>query len=492
MDILQKSINSLSKSEIINYKIYANRQYSSNNRKDLALFDVLNKNKKNNVDTDNFITKIYPQGTDKNVYNRLKYRLLDEIDNSLVQFYFHKVDINYIYSELSLFHIYLSKNKWDIAFYHLSRAEKKALAMNHRLLLDVIYTEFINLSIYYGKIPPDIYIKKRNENNIQLKELQLIDDTIAKVVYDLDRNQTYTKIKTENIVILNNAINNLNQKKELKNNLLFKSKLFELVSQLLLSKKDFEALESFCISSYTEFDKKHFFTKNNHETKLRMLRYICNASFVNKKHQQALHYIDLFYKAMLEYKQDYYTKNIFFYYNALANNYSELNPEKAIVVLNEAKKMPPIINHPSHLGYIYINLAGAYFDSGQYKLGLKNVIHIYSHPFFDLLDAGMKFQINILETILRIETKQFDMAQKLIVKLKSNSTNAFELDEYRIELEFLNLLEKLITTNSFAKHKTDRDLIKEYLLNKNTNLSNSFINFNKWLTEKYESKILFK
>lgn len=489
MDILQKSINSLSKKEIINYKIYANRQYSSDNRKDLALFDFLNKNKKNNVDTDNFRTKIYSEDTDKNVYNRLKYRLLDEIDNSLVQFYFHKVDINYIHSELSLFHIYLSKNEWDIAYYHLSRAEKKALAMQHRLLLNVIYSEFINLSIYYGKIPPDTYIKKRNENNIQLKELQLIDDTIAKVVYDLDRNQTYSKIKNENIVILNKAINNLNQKKELKNNLIFKSKLFELVSQLLLSKKDFETLESFCISNYNEFDKKHFFTKNNHETKLRMLRYVCNTSFVNKKHQQALRYIELFHKAMLEHKQDYYAKNVFFYYNALANNYSELNPEKAIEVLNEAKKITAIINHPSHLGYIYINLAGAYFDSGQYKLGLKNVINIYSHPFFDVLDESMKFQIHILETILRIETRQYDIAEKLIVKLKSNSTKASQTDEFQNELEFLNLLEKLVTTNSFAKNKTDRILIKDYLANKNPNINKSFVNFNKWLNSKFQTKL---
>lgn len=489
MDILQKSINSLSKNEIINYKIYANRQYASDKRKDIALFDVLNKNKKNNADTDNFITKIYPSGTDKSVYNRLKYRLLDEIDNSLVQFYFHKIDTNYIYSELSLYHIYLSKNEWDVAYYHLSRAEKKAIAIQQFILLDVVYTEFIKLSIYYGKNSPDVYIKKRNDNNVQLKELRLIDDTIAKVIYDLDRNQTYAKIKIENITILNNAISVLNKRKELKNNVIFKSKLFALVSQLLLSKKDFIALEVFCINNYSEFEKNNFFSKNNHGVKLQMLRYICNALFVNKKQQQALTYIELFYKAMLEFKQEYYAKNVFFYYSALANNYSELNPEKAIDVLNDAKKTPAIIGHPSHLCYVYINLGGAYFDIGQYKLGLKNILNVFSHPFYEILDESVKFQIQLLDIILRIETKQYDVAQKNIVKLKNNYIKQLQKPEYNDEFAFLTLLEKVVTNTTFAKAKTDIDLISKYLKLKQEQPNNSFINFNKWLKEKFETKI---
>lgn len=488
MDILQKAIKSLSKKEIINYKIYANRQYESNTRKDIALFDAINKNKKSNVDTDFFIPKIYPTGTDKNVYNRLKYRLLDEIDNSLVQFYFHKIDINYLHSELSLYHIYLAKNEWDVAHYHLARAEKKALAMNHHLLLDVIYTEFISLSIHYGKTSPDFYIKKRNVNNLHLTELRLIDDTIAKVMYDLDRSQTFAKTKTETITILNEAVRFLNSKKELKNNVLFKSKLFTLVSQLFLSKKDFVALESFCINNYNEFIKKNFFSKINHEIKLQMLRYICNTLFINKKNEQALQYIKLFYTAMLEYKQEYYAKNVFFYYNALANNYSVLNPEKAIEALNEAKKTPAIINHPSHLGYVFINLAGAYFDLRQYKLGLKNTLNLYAHPLYENLDTSVKFEIQLLEIILRIETKQFDVAQKLLSAIKKNNTALLANKEYNNELHFLILLEQLITGNSFAKDKISKELITQFLSNVYDKKNNSFVDYKAWLNEKIETR----
>ncbi len=488
MDILQKAIKSLSKKEIINYKIYANRQYESDNRKDIALFDAINKNKKNNVDTDYFIPKIYPSGTEKNVYNRLKYRLLDEIDNSLVQFYFHKVDINYIHSELSLYHIYLAKSEKEVAHYHLLRAEKKALAVNHYLLLDVIYTELISLSIYWGKTPPQLYIEKRNKNLSNLNELRGIDDTLANVMYEIDRKQTTSKTKPETITVLNNVIKHLNTKKALKNNIVFKSKLFLLVSQLFISKNDFVALESFCVENYHEFLKKKFFSKNNHEIKLQMLRYICNALFINKKNQQALEYITLLHQAMLDFKQEYYAKNIFFYYNALANNYTVLDPDKAVKVLNEAKKTDAIINHPVHLGYVLMNLAGAYFDLRQFKLSLKNIIELYAHSLYENIDGSIKLQVQLLEIILRLETKQFDVAQKLIIAIKKNNAALLQSKEYSSEFDFLILLDKLITVNSFSKEKASKELIAQFLLTEYEQKNNSFVDYKGWLKEKLRMK----
>jgi hypothetical protein len=87
MDILKNTIDLLEKEEIINYKLYANRTQSNNNRKDVLLFDLLKKLSESNNDEEKVFQKIYPNAQDKNNYYRLKNRLLVEINNSLVQFY---------------------------------------------------------------------------------------------------------------------------------------------------------------------------------------------------------------------------------------------------------------------------------------------------------------------------------------------------------------------------------------------------------------------
>ena len=75
---------------------------------------------------------------------------------------------------------------------------------------------------------------------------------------------------------------------------------------------------------------------------------------------------------------------MFFYYNTLVNNYTVINPDKAIDVLNEAIENKAITSHPTHLGYIYLNLAGAYFDLENYKIALKNILNLYHHPLFEI------------------------------------------------------------------------------------------------------------
>ena len=125
MTILQETIQSLSKEEIINYKLYANRTRKDHERKDIILFDLLKKETINDANEEELIAKIYTQDVNKNTYHRLKSRLLMEIDTSTVQFYFHKTDTHYIYNELSLYKTYVQKNEWTIALYHLKKAKQK-------------------------------------------------------------------------------------------------------------------------------------------------------------------------------------------------------------------------------------------------------------------------------------------------------------------------------------------------------------------------------
>lgn len=483
MDVLIKTIKSLSKKEIINYKIQANRAFKGSARKDITLFDLLKNTKYNDADTLKIKTKLYGNDVSNNTYNKLQERLLNDINNSLVQFYYHETDANYIYSELSLYKVFLARNEYDVAFYHLQKAEKKATSISDFLLLDVIYSEFIQLSTNYGKQKPQFYLEKRNLNFQKLSAIRKLDETLSIVIYELDKNQTFGTSNKQNIKQLDDAIKYFETDNEFKNNVVFKSKLFNGISQLLISKKDFTTLEQYAIRTFNEFERKRYFTKSNHEFKLQILRYICNALFFNGKHKTALEYIELLHKALKEYQKFLYDKHIFFYYNALANNYSVINPQKAIVVLNEARKNLSIINHPSHLGYIYFNLAGAYFGLKQPKVALKNIISIVNHPVFASWSDAFKIQVLIFEVLLRIELNDFNYAQKQIIFIRKTYLKSLQNSGHQADHEFLKLLVSLIQKYDFKKTNLSQKAVSRFLNNNSLIHSSQLIDYKEWLNE---------
>lgn len=483
MDILQKTIHALSKKEIISYKIFTNRSKDDHNRKDLALFDLIKKSTKKDSHKSEALSVLYPETNNVNTYNKLKTRLLEEIDNSLVQFYFHEPDVRFVYSELSLYHTFYLKAKWEIAHYHLQKAEKKAQQISNFDLLEIIYGEFIKLSIYFGKETPSFYIKQRALNNTKLKDIRELDNALSLIIFELSKKQTFGKTTAFNLANLNNAIKALKENKSLKKNPVFKQKLFLAISQMLISKKDFSTLESYSIKTYKEFIKQQAFSKNNHDIKLQVLRYICNSLFLNQKYTEALAYCKLFYEAMLEHQAFLYEANIFFYYNALANNYSVLDTKKAVEILNEAKNNEAILNHPTHLGYVFLNLAGAYFDLKEPKLAIKNVTSICHHPVFEKLNTSFKIQIYIIDIILRIETKNLEYSKKQIDFLVKEYKKTLLQKEHKYDYDFVLMLKKTTSQVNVATDKASQKIIKTFCDKYTDEPSNSLVNYTKWATE---------
>ncbi|MGV2479944.1 UNVERIFIED_CONTAM: hypothetical protein IGO34_24360, partial [Salmonella enterica subsp. enterica serovar Weltevreden] len=149
----------------------------------------------------------------KNMYYRLKNRLLNEINNSLVQFYCYDNDSHDIYGELSLYKVFLKKSDWQLANYHLLKAEKKAALIQDFSLLDVIYTEHINLSIRFGETSPEVFVRKREENYKRLKDIRTLDDALANLIFQLKRSQNSRRPGNKPSAILNTPILPLNAPK---------------------------------------------------------------------------------------------------------------------------------------------------------------------------------------------------------------------------------------------------------------------------------------
>ena len=80
------------------------------------------------------------------------------------------------------------------------------------------------------------------------------------------------------------------------------------------------------------------------------------------------------------------------------------------------------------------------------------------------------------------------MAQKLIIAIKKNNAALLQSKEYSSEFDFLILLDKLITVNSFSKEKASKELIAQFLLTEYEQKNNSFVDYKGWLKEKLRMK----
>lgn len=484
MSILKKTVVSLSQKEVINYKLYANRIKYDKERKDIKLFDLLKSQKKNDSNESTFFDKLYPKKSPRNGYARLRNRLLTEVNNSLIQFYFHETDSHYIYNELGLYKIYVAKNEWEVALYHLAKAEQRAKKIQDNVMLFVVYNEFINLSFQYDEINPSVYIKKREETTKKLNASKALDDLLTNITYQLKRTQNFSKQQSNIVDTLKKTIKRLNTKNEIKDDLLFESKLFNAISLLLLSKKDYVSLEDYTISTYKTFLKKHYFSKNNHNLKLQMLSYICNTLCANKKHVEALDYLKELNLNMKAFDNLLFNNYVFFYHNALANNYAIINPQKAVETLHEACQIKSIVTHPRHLGYIYLSLAGVYFDLKKYRTALQNIVKLYNHKVYKMLDDSFKLNIAIIEIILQIDLKKLDYATELLNSTMAKHKSILTTEEYKQDFDFLMLATQLLEKHHFEKNENTAILTDSFCSNHYKNPSNSIINYNQWLTEK--------
>ncbi len=496
--ILEKTIRSLSKKEIINYKLYANRHNKIDNRKDIALFDAIrndtsaklsNRKKEDIYKEKNTSGLREPQSPNSpqikaNTLRKLKARLLDEVGNSLVQFYFHETPNSYLYNELNLFDVFYKKNEWEVAFFHLQRAENMAIKTQNFKVLNLVYSEFIKLSVYYGNSTPQEYINKRKKNQINVIDFQLFDDAVNAVRYELQRNLALIKTPKKLTNTLQKIIESLGRKKEFKNNLVFKHKLFDAVSRLLIAQQEFVTLEDYCIKTYNNFYATNYFTKDTHETKLQLLCYICNSLYENKKYQLALNYLKTLHQALSEYDNLLYDKYLFFYYNSMANNYGIIDSQKAIDILLEAKEVPSIQQNQSRLHYIYWNLTGTYFDIKNYKNALKNCIQLKELSSFKQLSTSLQLHILIFEIILRVDLKQGEYVKKSIRDLVKIYSETLNKAEHQRDNDFLILLKKTYNNPAFTLNPISKKIVTDFINKEFTNQNNNIVDYTKWLSEK--------
>lgn len=452
MTILPEIIATLSKEEIRNYKLFIKRTNDNDFRKDELLFDLIKKQYNETYNEDAIFKKIY-DSANKNPFYRLKNKLQDDIGLSLTFFHFNATEVNIILKDVFLAKLFFDKNAWTISKYYLTKAEKRANDIENYDLLDLIYTEFIKLSHELLDIDPEEYVHRRIKNKVKLDELREVDNILAVVIYKIRSAQTFNQNSPSINQLLEKKIKELSGSRHEKQNHQLKLRLYHSMSRMLLLRQDYTAMESYLLNSFHSFEKEKLFNKNNHDTKLQMLVYLCNTLIKTHKYQLSLQYTEQLKQALSEYGGTLKNKYLYFYYNSLAVNYIHTNREKAIRILNDMLTIKEITTHPMHHHYVYLNLATVYFDDGNYKLSLKTLIKLMKQPAFQHLDEAFKLNIELAELMVRYMLRDFDYLDTKIKLIVKQYKTVLTSDAHEADVAFLKLFRQLITLNGDHKNK---------------------------------------
>lgn len=482
MDILKQVIDLMNKEEVRHFKLFTSRTSVDGIRKDLQLFDFIRKN--DQFDEDRIFRKLYPESS-KNPYYRLKNRLLSDINKSLNLQHMDDDDIVYIFHLLSLARFFQNRAKYKVAFHYIRKGEKKAIKLENYELLDFIYSELIKLSHEIVSINPEEYIQKRKENREKLNTLREIDDILAAVIYRLKVTQNYSR---QNPVfdLLQKTVDDFADNPTIKSNPKLRFTLYHAVSRILLSRKEFIALEEYLLSTFADFMEEGLFNKSNHDTKLQMLAYIVNTLYTNRKLDLSLEYTERLREAMEEHGQLLYKKYLVYYYNAQIINYNLKDRSKSITIMEDLIQAETLKDMPFYDFLIRCNLSAGYFTLSQNKKAIRTLVQALIHDGYKSADVSLKLQIAIYELILRLEMSDFELVEKRIEKVRKEFNDQLSQQEYTVANKLTDIIWEMNESIEISRNKKLKAMVIDLLENelKDNKSEYTFINYTAWLREK--------
>lgn len=475
MDIFNQLIDSLSKEEIQAFKLYALRKNANMERKDLLLFDFAKKQQEN-YNEDEIAEKLYPNQS-KNSFYRLKNRLTENILKSLSVHHFSSSDTQNIHHLLGLVQLFNKKGNYKLALHHLKKSEKKAISSENFEMLDIVYSEFIKISREFLSINPETYIKARQVNYEKLSKLRELDNALSVVSYKLKTTQNFTSKKNEIIPLLESTIGKLVQDKDAISSTKFRTKIYRAVSQVLLSKREYEALEKYLMETFKDFESLKLFSEKNHDTKLQMTTYITNSLFKNDKIKESLKWAEKLNEYMNEHKGVLKNKYQIFYYNALVNNYNVIDKNKSIQILEEVRQSKWMKTNP-YLGiFVYINLALNWFDKFEYKKSIKNFQQLQLLDQYKNTDISLRFKWSVGELIVRHQLKDPEFLSFRIKQVQREFKEVLNEQSNSRDKQLIKIIKSINGKKTITP--VNKEIIRSFI--KQSGDDGELINYGNWL-----------
>jgi hypothetical protein len=485
MDILNQIIEKLSKEEIRNFKLFYGRSASTEERKDLALFNYI-RSSGDKFDEQKAIKKLDYNQENKNNYYRLKNRLIEDIGDSLLLLHTHKNELYELLQFVQLFYIYYSRNLYKTCLFYLRKAERLANSIENYELLDVVYANFIRLSANMIEIEPSAYIEKRSANAVIIANLRELDDILATLSYRLKVSQNFGSQDKDLLKQLQAKVRDISKRTTSGFGKNLEARIYHALSKIFLQQHNYPALEKLVKESYQKFEKEKWFDKSNHELKLQMLTYCANALYKNQKFKESLEYAEKLGEEIQAFGKLHFEKYLFFYYNARYLNYSELDPQHALKVLEEFEREMRKKENTYYDFFIYLNRAATLYDIGRYKDSLKSLVRLYINDGYEKADKSFKLKIEVCELIITFESGDTETLQYRLAQVKKTFTSLKNEPQFKRDFEVMQLIEDMSSSADYKRDEKIQKKIAQMLKAKfdAAEADAEIIKYQRWLGEK--------
>jgi hypothetical protein len=500
MDILNQIIEKLSKEEIRNFKLFYGRSASPEERKDLALFNYARASGEK-FSEEKAINKLEYDHENKNNYYRLKNRLIEDIGDSLLLLHTHKNELYELLQFVQLFYVYYSRNLYKTCLFYLRKAERLANSIENYELLDVVYGNFIRLSANMIEIEPSTYIEKREKNAVIIANLRELDNILATLSYRLKVSQNFGSQDKDLLKQLQGKVRDISKRTTSVFGKNLEARIYHALSKIFLQQHNYPALEKLVKESYQKFEKEKWFDKSNHELKLQMLTYCANALYKigleklekegyqrleRGKFNESLEYAEKLGEEIQAFGKLHYEKYLFFYYNARYINYSVLDPQLALKVLDEFEKEMRKKENTYYDFFIYLNRAATLYDIGRYKDALKSLVRLYINDSYEKADKSFKLKIEVCELIITFESGDNETLQYRLAQVKKAFASLKNEAQFKRDFEIIQLIEEMSASADYKRDEKIQKKITQMLKVKfeAAETDAEIIKYQRWLNEK--------
>ncbi len=488
MNILKTLIQSLNKEEVKNYKVITARSHAEHDRKDIKLFDYYRKYPEY---SDDFLAEELFGQSNKNAFYRLKNKVNKDVNKSLFFLHSGKEPLSRVQMLRQLANYFMQRQLLDLAYQYLNKADKQARKINDYESLIQIYRQIVNLSQDYMVINPEPYIKAKKSYEQKLKKLDDLDELIGTIKHRINRSYNLGRRAKGVMKMLEQTIQEFSKDQDLlkdKNNQL---KLYQAISSIMIQNQDYKNLATYVKQTYDKFEGNQWFSRQNHEVKLRMLTYLINAHYKLGEYEKSLAFVNQLAIEMEKYQKFFYKKYLVLYYNGLLLNYMNLDPLKGLDLVNYIKNEEPDIKANKYPVLTLLNPAILYYYTNQVQKALDTLNEFFVHPTFKSLDTGFKLKTQLLELMMCYEANNLEVLDYKNAQFQKLFDDELNKPDFKKEKTFFQLFLSLVDSKlNLNQHKSLNSEARKFIRNyrKKEKGSDDLIPYDEWLEKNLNIK----
>ena len=495
MDILENVIYNLSSDEVRRFKILSNRFKADEEKKLLVLFDLI-RSEKYIDDESQIVIDLYGESNAriKNRYYRLRNKLLEVIEKSLVFYHFKYKDSIHAYYDIQLSILFRERGNYRLSAYFLKKAEKKALELDQFNILELIYEEYIQLAIKEADIDIDGILERRKRNLEKIRMHRKLTQTIALITVKLKKSN-FSRANQTVVKLLENVKQQIEDSADIFHSSEGKILITRTVATLLQQKSAFPQLIDFLNAQIYEFKESKVFNNNNHSFRLQMRLWLTISLFKEYRLQEAWENISILEEEMEMFDRQNYFTYLFNYFNikegvmkCMGKN-KEAGPE-----LEKALAYKEMEYGALNIPYLLVGLSDQQFSAGKFEDALKTLKTLRGHSHFSSLPEALQCHVEVFQMINAFESGDFAYMDKHFKSFKKRHKKVLKQSEYASTTRIIELLGRMNNAARNGKRVSINSATSKFIERYPPGEigGNTIILFEAWLRAKKEEKTYYK